>query len=92
MKRDRNSIAKRRQSFLLYIQEHQNADVTALAEKFQVSPITVRRDIKYFEEKGLMKHYFGGVQILPQAPSEEPYFETAEQDTCLLYTSPWGKS
>ena len=48
MKRDRNSIAKRRQSFLLYIQEHQNDDVTALAEKFQVSPITVRRDIKYF--------------------------------------------
>lgn len=85
MKRDRNSIAKRRQSFLLYIQEHQNADVTALAEKFQVSPITVRRDIKYFEEKGLMKHYFGGVQILPQAPSEEPYFETAEQDTLISY-------
>ena len=32
-----------------------------------------------------MKHYFGGVQILPQAPSEEPYFETAEQDTLISY-------
>ena len=85
MKRDRNSIDRRRQSLLRYLQTQQSANVAELAEQFQVSPITMRRDIQYFQEKGVMERYFGGVRISAPALQEEPCFDSADQDLLIGY-------
>lgn len=39
-----------------YIREHPSIDIKLLSERYQVSEMTIRRDIKYIYENNLIKH------------------------------------
>lgn len=52
---------ERRLSIMKYLQENGNVDSTELAEMFQVSTMTIRRDLAKLEEEGLVTLEYGGI-------------------------------
>ncbi|MDD2971859.1 MAG: DeoR/GlpR family DNA-binding transcription regulator [Lachnospiraceae bacterium] len=68
----------RRQEILRQLQEEGNVSVTALAEKFQVSAMTIRRDLYFFEKQGALETNYGGAH-LPQERIESPDFSTRNE-------------
>lgn len=63
MKKERQSVYARHTQMLAAIKERGEMKVEELAELFQVSLMTVRRDLQYLEEKGLLRRYFGGATV-----------------------------
>lgn len=51
---------QRHQAILRYIEEHQRASVTELAEVFHVAPMTIRRDLDMIEQTDLIQRVRGG--------------------------------
>lgn len=73
MKRDRRSVDSRRARMLKMIQERQTIKVEELAEAFQVSLMTVRRDLQALEDSGRVGRFYGGASVDPEAvPSAGP--------------------
>ena len=53
-----------RQALLLdEVREHGSASVEALAEQFDVTLQTVRRDVKLLSDAGLLARFHGGVRL-----------------------------
>ena len=48
--------------------------VNQLAEKFYVSPSTIRRDLNVLEKEGLIRRTYGGAVLIEHPSSEIPYF------------------
>lgn len=68
------NAAKRRMEIFRILQDETSVDIGALAAKFQVSTMTVRRDLLSFEKQGLVTMNRGGAS-LNQGKSIEPTFE-----------------
>ena len=60
MKRERAYVEGRRRQILALMKENPAVRVDELAEKFQVSLITIRRDLQYLEDKNLLVRFYGG--------------------------------
>lgn len=54
---------ERRLAIIKQIQEHGHAEVNELAEKYQVSSMTIRRDLAKLEEEGLVIQEYGGAVL-----------------------------
>lgn len=73
MKNSKANIYERQQKMLQHIRKNKSANISDLAEIFKVTPITIRRDLTYLEEKGYVKRFFGGVKsLLPPDIDEVP--------------------
>lgn len=48
--------------------------VNQLAEKYYVSPSTIRRDLDVLEKEGLIRRTYGGAVLIEHPSSEIPYF------------------
>lgn len=70
MKVNKEIVDKRRQEIMKAIQENNYMSVEDLTKRFNVSPITIRRDLQYWEDKGAIERYYGGASLL-QAFIEE---------------------
>ena len=70
MKVSRDIVNKRREEVMKAIQGNSHMSVEELAEKFNVSTITIRRDLQFWEDKGAIERYYGGASLL-QAFVEE---------------------
>ena len=68
MKRDRQSVNQRHAEMLSLIRQRQEILVNELCQIFDVSPMTVRRDLQLLEEKGKISRFHGGATIDLQAP------------------------
>lgn len=64
MKRDKSVVAQRRDELYQILAENAQVEIDALAEKFQVSEITIRRDFVYLEKQSLIKRHYGGYRVL----------------------------
>ncbi len=58
---------KREDELLLHLTEVEYATIEALADKMQISPSSIRRDLKDLERRGLVKRSYGGVKITEAA-------------------------
>jgi DeoR family transcriptional regulator, fructose operon transcriptional repressor len=58
-----------------YLLENKKATVNSLAEYFDVTPMTIRRDLTKMEEGGLVARTFGGVMLKSSLVTELPYNE-----------------
>ncbi|WP_147212744.1 DeoR family transcriptional regulator [Oceanobacillus sojae] len=55
--------SKRQEQIYQMIQEEGHVKIRDLSEKFEVSEMTIHRDLKLLMEQGLVKKIFGGVQL-----------------------------
>lgn len=71
MKREKSYVDKRRASILEQIIEKPGIRVEELAEKYMVSPITIRRDLQYLEDQKKLVRFYGGAMVPPEIVKEE---------------------
>ena len=63
MKRDRQTVNLRQAEMLALIRERQEVLVEELADAFDISPMTVRRDLQFLEERGKISRFHGGASV-----------------------------
>jgi len=73
MKRDRESVNLRHAEMLAMIRDRQEIFVEELARAFDISAMTVRRDLQTLEEQGKISRFHGGasVDVRAIAPDEK---------------------
>jgi len=62
MKASRSIVNSRREKVLEMVRENGDVTVNHLAEQFQVSPLTIRRDLQYLEDHKLLERFYGGAR------------------------------
>lgn len=62
MKMSRSIVNSRREKVLELVRENGDVAVNYLAEQFQVSPLTIRRDLQYLEDHKLLERFYGGAR------------------------------
>lgn len=67
MKNNRKAVEERHLKILNMIRERGEVKVEELAKAFQISPMTVRRDMQYLEEEKLISRIHGGAVSLEKA-------------------------
>ena len=66
------SSIERQEELLRFVEQHQRATVTEIAEHLSVSLATVRRDLETLAEQSKIQRFHGGAIAVPQAPPELP--------------------
>lgn len=64
MKVNYSIVKKRRDDIMILIQKLGKVDVDQLKNEFNVSEITIRRDLQYWEDKGAILRYHGGAKLV----------------------------
>lgn len=62
MKKSRSEVEERRKKILALISEQGEVEVAPLAEKFQVSLLTIRRDLQILEDERYLERFYGGAR------------------------------
>jgi len=57
-------VKKRRENLMLIIQKLGEVDMATLENDFNVSPMTIRRDLQYWEDRGAIVRHYGGVKLV----------------------------
>lgn len=70
---------ERQQKIADYVQSRERASVQELAQEFQVSESTVRRDLKILEEAKQLRRTHGGAVALLSDNSEPPFMEKEDR-------------
>ena len=70
--------SQRRLQISEMVRQHGSVQVTALAQRFGVSMQTVRKDLRYLAERGVMARAYGGAidSSVVGAPQAEPQYES----------------
>ena len=63
MKRDRRAVTLRHAEMLAMIRDRQEVLVEELARAFDISLMTVRRDLQVLEEQGKISRFHGGASV-----------------------------
>lgn len=71
MKNSKAAVQARQQSIYEYIKKNESADVNSLAQYFNVTSTTIRRDLNELEKKNYVSRYFGGVRCSLHSSQEE---------------------
>ena len=79
MKREKAYVDGRRQKILELLQHNPQIRVDDLAERLNVSVVTIRRDLRFLEEENLVKRFYGGAKVMKEV--------TEEKDTIFINTS-----
>lgn len=64
MKRERALVDNRRSKLLETLKNNGHVKVTDLAIEFNVSPLTIRRDLQYLEDSKKLERFYGGAAII----------------------------
>lgn len=80
MKRSREIVESRREKVLQALRDNGLVKVQDLAEELQVSPLTIRRDLQYLEDRKKLERFYGGATSVNHIPEGG-----AEQDEIQLY-------
>ena len=63
MRRSETFVTRRREAIMRLLEGRESAGVGELAERFDVSPLTIRRDLDYLEGRGMVTRQYGRVTI-----------------------------
>ncbi len=64
MKMNKAIVDERRKKIMREIQCNGKALVEQLSQQFQVSPLTIRRDLQYWEQMGAVERFYGGAKLI----------------------------
>lgn len=79
MKMKKEVVDARRKQIMQKIQSKGTVNVDELAEELNVTPLTIRRDLQYWEDKGAIERYYGGARLIQsfvdndELDNNEPY-------------------
>ena len=76
MKGSKAIVNDRRVKIMRLIEEKRSVSVDELVEKYHVSPITIRRDLQYWEDKGAIIRNYGGASLIQEFVEDEEYERT----------------
>ena len=63
MKRKKSEVDQRRAEVLEYLKIQPGTNIKNLSEKFQISVMTMRRDLQELEDMGLLIRHYGGARV-----------------------------
>lgn len=63
MKKEKAFVDERRNNILNYISDNDSASTSELVNKFNVSELTIRRDLNYLQSLGKVERFYGGARI-----------------------------
>ena len=63
MKNTRRLVENRRNKIYQLLEKNGSIKVDTLSEELSASPLTIRRDLDYFEQKGLIERHYGGAVL-----------------------------
>lgn len=69
VKREKKFVDGRRSEIMAFLRERREVSVTELTDHFQTSAMTIRRDLRFLEDRMLVERFYGGVRSLE---SEKP--------------------
>lgn len=101
MKMPKEVVDSRRKKIMQEIQIKGEVNVEDLASKLNVNPLTIRRDLQYWEDQGAIERYYGGARLIQsfvenEQDENEPYIHAIakyaatfvdEGDTIFINTS-----
>ena len=64
MKRHKKLVEERRNQLLFELSVTPDIKVETLAERLKVSPLTIRRDLQYWEDKDRISRHYGGASLV----------------------------
>ena len=64
MKKTQSIVSKRRERILDYLSANETINTNELAEKLDISPLTLRRDLQALDDEGLIIRYYGGAKLI----------------------------
>ena len=79
MKVSKAIVNDRRIKIMRQIEEKRSVSVDELVEKYHVSPITIRRDLQYWEDKGAIIRNYGGASLIQEFVEDAEYERTTFQ-------------
>ena len=78
MKKHKTIVDSRRQKVMLAMQKYGKVMVDDLAAELQVSPLTIRRDLQYWEEQNAIERFYGGAKLVNSViPCDDPTMSNA---------------
>lgn len=66
--------AERQSRIVRLITERRTVSIVELCALFGVSDMTIRRDLRRLEERGILQRTHGGAELLKQPPGDLPYY------------------
>lgn len=63
MKKNKGIVYKRQQQILQRLKDDHTVHVNTLANELAVTPITIRRDLQLFEDRGIVTRFHGGATL-----------------------------
>ena len=64
MKMTKEVVDKRRKNIMKKIQVKGSVNVEELASELNVTPLTIRRDLQYWEDMGAIERFYGGAKLV----------------------------
>ncbi len=83
MKVSKELVDKRREEVMRYIQEVNNISVNDLVKKFDVSPVTIRRDLQYWEDIGAIERHYGSAALIEKYVSDGKEYDRYRYMTAI---------
>src|SRR5690625_3271162 len=72
-------IAEQRQQRIMnYLKKHKEAKTADLSEILNVSEVTIRRDVKEFEQYNFIERFHGGIRLIGDITDQEVVYEEKE--------------
>ena len=75
MKVSKDLVNKRRNEIMQLIQENNNISVEELVNKFNVSPVTIRRDLQYWNDLGAIERKYGSASLIQEFINDNKNYE-----------------
>lgn len=72
MKKTQGIVSKRRERILDYLSTNETINTNELAEKLDISPLTLRRDLQALDDEGLIVRYYGGAKLVNNIDNQNP--------------------
>jgi len=76
MKVSKEIVNHRRIDIMKAIEENSSITVEELVKRFNVSPVTVRRDLEYWENQGAVQRNYGGASLIQAFVEDNDYAKT----------------
>ncbi|WP_315078263.1 DeoR/GlpR family DNA-binding transcription regulator [uncultured Clostridium sp.] len=85
MKKTQSIVSKRRDKILDYLKSNESINTNELAERLQISPLTLRRDLQVLDDEGLIIRYYGGARLVSDVNDDvKPTSKEKHEESVLI--------